>query len=74
MGYFTEGVVKEVRKIRKRTMFVFQLLTALLLEVLVYDLGYYNSVRYHDFADKINEIGKMTGGWLKSFDAKRPLQ
>ena len=39
-----------------------------------YDLGYYNSVRYHDFAAKINEIGKMTGGWLKSLDAKRPPQ
>jgi hypothetical protein len=31
-----------------------------------YDLGYYNSIRYHDFALRINEIGKMTGGWLKS--------
>lgn len=39
-----------------------------------YDLGYYNSTRYHDFANKINEIGKMTGGWLKSLDTKRPPQ
>ncbi len=35
-----------------------------------YDLGLYDSLRYHDFAEKINEIGKMTGGWLKSLEKK----
>lgn len=38
-----------------------------------YDLGYYNSTRYHDFAAKIYEISKMRGGWIKSLDPKRPL-
>lgn len=33
---------------------------------LCYDLGYINSIQYHDFAAKLDEIGRMTGGWLKS--------
>lgn len=33
---------------------------------LAYDLGLYSSTVYHQFAKKLNEIGKMTGGWLKS--------
>lgn len=33
---------------------------------LAFDLGLYNSKRYHDFAKKLNEIGKMTGGWIKT--------
>jgi len=31
-----------------------------------YDLGYCNSIRYGDFAEKLLEIGRMVGGWLKS--------
>ncbi len=31
-----------------------------------YELGYYNSTKYKEFAQKIQEIGRMTGGWLKS--------
>jgi hypothetical protein len=31
-----------------------------------YDLGLFNSTRYHHFAAQINEIGRMCGGWLKS--------
>jgi hypothetical protein len=31
-----------------------------------YDLGLYNSARYKFFAEKVDEIGRMTGGWLKS--------
>jgi 23S rRNA-intervening sequence protein len=31
-----------------------------------YDLGHYNSLRYQEFVEKLQEIGKMTGGWLKS--------
>jgi hypothetical protein len=31
-----------------------------------YDLGLYNSGRYKDFTDRVDEIGRMTGGWLKS--------
>ncbi len=30
-----------------------------------YDLGYYSSLVYKDFAERTNEIGRMTGGWLK---------
>ena len=31
-----------------------------------YDLGIYSSLRYKHFAEKLNEIGRMCGGWLKS--------
>lgn len=31
-----------------------------------YERGYYNSTRYKDFAQRIDEIGRMIGGWLKS--------
>ena len=31
-----------------------------------YDMGLYNSTRYKIFSDKVEEIGRMTGGWLKS--------
>ncbi|MEZ4984594.1 MAG: diversity-generating retroelement protein Avd [Saprospiraceae bacterium] len=33
---------------------------------LAYDLGLYNSVRYKHFAEIIQHIGRMTGGWIKS--------
>lgn len=35
---------------------------------LAFDLGLYNSNRYQDFAKKLHEIGKMTGGWIKSIE------
>ena len=31
-----------------------------------FELGLYNSARYHDFAARIDGIGRMVGGWLKS--------
>ena len=31
-----------------------------------YDLGIYSSLKYNFFAEKLNEIGRMTGGWIKS--------
>jgi len=31
-----------------------------------FDLGLFDSTRYQDFAGRINEIGRMCGGWLKS--------
>jgi hypothetical protein len=31
-----------------------------------YERGHYSSLKYHDFAQKTDEIGRMTGGWLKS--------
>ena len=33
-----------------------------------YDLGLYDSLRYKDFAERVNEIGRMCGGWLKSLE------
>ncbi len=33
---------------------------------LCYDLGYYSSRKYHAMLEQLNEIGRMTGGWLKS--------
>lgn len=33
---------------------------------LCYERGYYNSLRYKDFSERIDEIGRMVGGWLKS--------
>ena len=33
---------------------------------LCYDLGLYSSLKYKDFAERLDEIGRMTGGWLKS--------
>lgn len=35
---------------------------------LAYDLGLYKSTIYQSFAEKLHEIGRMTGGWLKSLD------
>ncbi len=31
-----------------------------------YELGFYNSTRYRELAERLNEIGRMTGAWLKS--------
>lgn len=31
-----------------------------------YDLGLYPSTRYQELAEHLHEIGRMTGGWLKS--------
>ena len=31
-----------------------------------YDLGLYSSIRYNEYAQKIDEIGRLTGGWIKS--------
>ncbi|MBN8680171.1 MAG: diversity-generating retroelement protein Avd [Chitinophagales bacterium] len=33
---------------------------------LAFDRGHYNSIRYNEFAQRIDEIGRMVGGWLKS--------
>ena len=33
-----------------------------------YELGYYNSTRYGRFAEQLLELGRMTGGWLKSLE------
>lgn len=35
---------------------------------LSYDLGIYASTKYKDFAERLNEIGRMTGGWIKSLE------
>ena len=35
---------------------------------LAYELGLYHSNRYQDFAERLHEIGRMTGGWLKSLE------
>jgi len=31
-----------------------------------YDLGLYNSLKYEDMAKRLNEVGRMNGGWLKT--------
>ena len=33
---------------------------------LCYDLGLYSSLKYKGFAERLDEIGRMTGGWLRS--------
>jgi hypothetical protein len=33
---------------------------------LAYERGHYNSLWFKDFAERLDEIGRMTGGWLKS--------
>lgn len=33
---------------------------------LAYERGYYNSIKYKDFSERIDEIGRMIGGWIKS--------
>jgi len=33
-----------------------------------FDLGLYNSTKYEHFAQKLHEIGRMTGGWIKSLE------
>jgi hypothetical protein len=33
---------------------------------LCYDLGLYNSLKYEDMARRLNEVGRMNGGWLKT--------
>lgn len=35
---------------------------------LCYDLGIFNSTKYQELAERLQEIGRMTGGWLKSLD------
>jgi hypothetical protein len=31
-----------------------------------FERGHYNSLKYRDFSEKTDEIGRMVGGWLKS--------
>ncbi len=33
---------------------------------LCYELGYYNSKKYHTLAKALDEIGRMVGGWIKT--------
>lgn len=33
-----------------------------------FDLGLYHSIKYEQYAQRLQEIGRMTGGWLKSLD------
>jgi len=33
---------------------------------LCYELGYYNSIKYGTIMEKLQEIGRMNGGWIKS--------
>ena len=33
-----------------------------------YDLGFYHSNRYKQLIEKVDELGRMTGGWIKSLD------
>lgn len=37
-----------------------------------YDLGLYTSLHYQDYAERLNEIGRMVGGWLKSIGGLHP--
>lgn len=31
-----------------------------------YELGYYNSLKYADLSQRLDEIGNMNGGWIRS--------
>lgn len=33
---------------------------------LAYERGHYNSLRYKDFSERINEIGRSVGAWIKT--------
>lgn len=33
---------------------------------LCYEFGLYNSLKYKHYAEKLDEIGRMIGGWLRS--------
>ena len=33
---------------------------------LCYDQGYYSSLKMKEINERINEVGRMTGGWLKA--------
>lgn len=35
---------------------------------LCYELGYYNSTRYSILTQQLLELGRMTGGWIKSLE------
>lgn len=35
---------------------------------IAYDFGFYNSLKYQHFASILQEIGRMTGGWIKSLE------
>ena len=37
---------------------------------LSFELGYLNSSKYNIFAEKLQEIGRMNGGWLKHINIK----
>ena len=36
---------------------------------LSYELGFYNSIRLGQLQERVQEIGRMNGGWLKSLGA-----
>lgn len=38
---------------------------------LCYELGFYNATKYGMIAEKIQEIGRMNGGWLKSLSQQK---
>ena len=33
-----------------------------------YDLGFYHSNRYKQLIEKVDELGRMTGGWIKALE------
>ncbi len=39
-----------------------------------YELGYYNSKRYQHIIRRIDEIGRMTGGWIKEINNRKNMQ
>lgn len=34
----------------------------------VYELGLYHSLQYQEYARRVDEIGRMLGGWIKSLE------
>jgi hypothetical protein len=56
--------VNEKRKLLTKTNVLLEKLR--LFSRLAYELGHYNSLKYHEIAQRIDEIGRMCGGWLKS--------
>lgn len=35
-----------------------------------FELGHYNSKTYHRFAERLDELGRMNGGWIKNLEKR----
>ncbi len=66
-----EGVIEAYYTPKSRKLYMLDKLNILLeksryLIRLGFEMGFYRSNHYKEWAEKINEIGRMVGGWKRS--------